>query len=162
MPPSSSERGHEKHQKAAFNAPEYIREENQSKEESYTPNVDSNPAREVGEKVAALTGLVATERNLKTVEGWLARGADPVKDILPAVAEKLATMNIPLRQVECFGFFSNLVIRYQQTRLYPQPVSNSNVHPIRPAAKQHRGPAGRAAWRDQSLAYLASVIEDET
>lgn len=158
MPPSATERGHEKHQKAAFNAPEYIREEIQIEDE--TDSRAPAHAMAVGERIAVLAGMAPDpKRDLTPVINWLKAGADPEQDIYPAVHLVLSrTLQTEIRR---FGFFSAEVENFRAARTNLPLKAAANVHPIRPAPQQRRGLAGRAAWRDQSLAYLASVIEDE-
>lgn len=109
--------------------------------------------------VAGLTGLTATGRNVATVEAWLADGCDPQQDIYPAVLEVTAKAT---EEIGSFRYFTKAIGRHHAARTAPPTEkATGNVHPIRPAAaKQHRASAGRAGWRDQSLAMLADSLEE--
>lgn len=117
-------------------------------------------AREVAGRIVVLAGMTPDpRREITPVEEWLAAGADPERDIYPAV--HLVLSRTRQTEIRRFGFFAAEVENFRAARVNVPVKASVNVHPIRPAPQQRRGLAGRTAWRDQSLAYLASVIEDE-
>lgn len=114
-------------------------------------------ACEVRAMVAGLTGLPPDERNLGTVQEWLAKGYDPTQDIYPAVVEALPTAK---REIGCFRYFTKAIDRAHIARTNPLPEGASNVHHIRPAAQQHRPPQGRATGRVAAGRLLARILAE--
>lgn len=89
-------------------------------EKKITNNVDASlraGARETAQQVSVLSGLPVTQTNLRTVENWLRQGADPVRDILPAVNAALTRPHG--LAIRCFGFFTADVETFQARRLNP-------------------------------------------
>lgn len=120
-------------------------------------------ACEVRTMVAGLTGLPANEPNLATVKDWLAAKYDPVQDIYPAVVKALPTAK---GEIGSFRYFTKAVGREHSARTIPVSESGSNVHHIRSdrssgTSGQDRPSARRAAWRDQSCAYVANLLDDD-
>lgn len=85
-------------------------------------------AREVAVRVAGLTELPATGRNLATVEAWLTAGYDPERDIYPAVA---AVMETAKEAIGSFKYFTQPIGRHHAERT--TPPSNVSYLP-KPAA----------------------------
>lgn len=86
-------------------------------------------AREAAQRVAELTGLAASARNVATVERWLGLGYDPDRDIVPAVA---AAVSSAKDEIGCFEYFSKAIKRHHVKRIAPpapEPAA-SNVTPF--------------------------------
>lgn len=105
--------------------------------------------------VAGLSRLPETVRNLATVEGWLADGFDPERDIYPAVREVTATATA---EVGSFAYFTKAIVRHHAARTTPKQES-TNVHPIRPASTQRRGHSGRATGSVAQARLVAREFE---
>lgn len=124
--------------KAERRSAEYVNEETlQSK------NVDAPhcaDAREVGGQVVLLTTIPLTKENKATVERWLRDGYDPDLDILPAIANTMATTRYPVDQIRKFGFFTSDIEAWRLRRLNPMDrprlaVVRSNGRPLEPGAQ---------------------------
>lgn len=118
-------------------------------------------AREIGDRVAVLAGMKPDpRRDLTPVLEWLASGADPDRDIYPAVHLVLSrTLQTEIRR---FGFFSAEVENFRAARTHTPVKASANVHPLRPAAaQQYRQPPGRATGGTAALRHLARILEDE-
>ena len=89
-------------------------------------------AHEAAARVAGLTGLPATGRNLATVEAWLSAGYDPERDIRPAVA---AVMGAAKDAIGSFAYFTKAIGRHHAERT--APPSNVSYLP-KPAAGGRR------------------------
>lgn len=91
-----------------------------------SPHVDSYPARgRVARLVGAvgkLTGIPDTEKNRAIAEGWLRKGWDAERDILPAIGGVVSTTSYPLEQIRGFGFFTDAIDAFHARRLNPLPV----------------------------------------
>jgi hypothetical protein len=100
-------------------------------EKKITKDVDAPlraQARETAEKVFSLSGLPVTPTNLRTAENWLRQGADPGRDILPAVEAALSRPHG--LAIRCFGFFTADVETFQARRLNPFQPKSPTVVPI--------------------------------
>lgn len=84
-------------------------------------------AREVAARVAELTRLPMTGRNVATVEAWLAADYHPERDIYAAVAAVMDTAKEPIGS---FKYFTQPIDRHHTDRMTPKQES-TNVHPIR-------------------------------
>jgi hypothetical protein len=137
-PGYSAETRHHMPLNPASHAPEEVLEE-----KKITNNVDAPSraqAREVAAQVSDLSGLPVTPSNLRTVENWLRQGADPGRDILPAVRDAMSRPHGPT--IRCFGFFTADVEAWQARRLNPMPdrprlaVVRSGGRPLEPGAAE--------------------------
>jgi hypothetical protein len=95
-------------------------------------------AREVAARVAGITKLPETVRNLATVEAWLTAGYDPERDIYPAVA---AVMGAAKEPIGSFKYFTQPIGRHFADRITPKQES-TNVHPIRNAGSGRKQSGG--------------------
>lgn len=163
VPSNAQERRHDVPLNPAPRSAEYV----MNKESLESASVESSPpacvhvhAREVAGRVATMSTVPATDKNKKIVEEWIARGADPDLDIIPAVAEVLETTRVPHDQIRGFSFFADAVENRTCRRLNPPHVKAANNVVTHPATRQYREPSGRATGRTAAFRYLARIAEE--
>jgi hypothetical protein len=96
-------------------------------------------APEVASRVAELTRLPATDRNIATVKDWLAAGYDPDQDIYPAVAGALPTATSAIGH---FAYFTGPIGRRHAARI--SPPSNVSYLPRAAGGRQVDPPMSKA------------------
>lgn len=109
-------------------------------------------AHEIALLVGGLSGLKATDRNVATVEAWLAAGYDPQQDIYPAVVKALPTAP---EAIGHFAYFTAAIDRKHAARI--SPPDNVRYLPRASGGGRGRGMSGAAS--DLLKSYHGGIIE---